>query len=264
MAEKYLKVLLAVFYCNSKDKTLAICDWCKHEDCDQRKVVDWSFTKNMYKWYQNVLNPGKIKELELRDLCPKTFSDTFYNAPVWEQVAIDKMTIPLIDLWNNEVTQFADVPFKCVRLAVFDNESVLQARESKLPSGPWTYFANCEKVEIFFEDINTRAYKNILHNVLKCVKHPNLHVVLGCPIRVSDANPNSRQAREWYGKKIWKLFDVENFVNRIAVMSIKSLTYTLPEIENKIPKPPTVTFNCDEGFPFSFMTFLETQRIYCG
>ena len=106
------------------------------------------------------------------------------------------------------------------------------------------------------------------HNVLKLVEHPNLHVVLGCPIRVSDANP--RQAGEkwtlnwWYGKAFWTLFDVENFVNRIAVLSIKSLTYTLLNFESLKKESPIVTFNCEEKFPLSFMKFLKTQRIYLG
>ena len=112
--------------------------------------------------------------------------------------------------------------------------------------------------------MNTRAHTEIFHNVLKRVKHPNLHVILGCPIRVSDAIPNWMQNENWYGRKIWKLFDVENFVNQIAVLSIKSLTYTLPEVQNERPKPPTVSFNCDEKFPASFMEFLKTQPIYCG
>ena len=48
----------------------------------------------------------------------------------------------------------------------------------------------------------------------------------------------------------------------LAVLSIKSLTYTLLQFDYK--ESPTVTFNCDENFPATFMEFLETQRIYCG
>ena len=111
----------------------------------------------------------------------------------------------------------------------------------------------------------------MLHNVLKLVKHPNLHVILGSRIRVSDAIPND----DWYGSVLWTLLDVENFVNRVAVLPIKSLSMSLEtselEMESRTKsagtqyfEPLTVTFNCDEKFPFSFLEFLETQRIYCG
>ena len=101
------------------------------------------------------------------------------------------------------------------------------------------------------------------HNVLKLVKHPNLHVVLESPIRVRDAKPRQTLRDQWYGREYWTLFDVKNFVNHIAVLSVKSLTYTLSEADGSNLKSPTVTFNCDEKFPFSFMDFLKTQRVYC-
>ena len=117
-----------------------------------------------------------------------------------------------------------------------------------------------------FEDINEESYTIMNHNLLKFVKHSNLHVVIGRPIRVSDAIPRKdrekRSFSSWYGNIYWTFFDVENFVNRIAVLSFKSLTYTL--LKYDVKKCPTLAFNCDESFPFSFMDFLETQRIYCG
>ena len=262
MAEKYWKVLLAVIYCNTKDKILTICNRCAHdryEHRDQRKVVDWSFTKNEYKRYKNVQHPGRIRKLDLQNLYSQSYSDTFYNAPVWEQVAIDHMIIPLFDLCSNEVTRFASIPFKCVQLTVDDS-----IRDSMLPSGSWTYFSKSEKLELHFDDVNARSYKIMRHNVLKLVKHPNLHVVLKWPIHVRDANPRQTGRDWWYGTKCWTLFDVENFVNQIAVLSVKSLTYTLSLNYGPDSKPPTVTFNCDEKFPSSFMKFLTTQRIYCG
>ena len=262
MAEKYWKVLLAVIFCNTKDKNLTIYNWCAHEDHDHRKVVDWSFTKNEYKQYQNVANPGTVIKFVLVNSRSKSYSDTFYNAPIWKQVAIEHMTISLIDLWNNEVTKFADIPFKCVRLRV-TRLSIRDLYVQVCPSGPWTYFSNSEKLEICFEHVNERAYTNKYNNILKLVKHPNLHVVLESPIRVRDAKPRQTRRDQWYGREYWTLFDVENFVNQIAVLSIKSLTYKLSRADGSNLKSPTVTFNCDENFPFSFMDFLKTQRVYC-
>ena len=189
----------------------------------------------------------------------------FCTAPIWDQVAVDRTTIliensfPFIEF---DLSQFTTIQFKCVRLQ-------FQAYYPKLtfPSAPWTYFSKCEKLEIYFADINEADYK-FNHKLLKLIKHPNLHVILGCPIRVSDANPfqagRKRTHDTWDCKDYWTLFDVDNFVNLIAVLSIKSLTYTLSEVQARNVQPPTVTFNCDENFPFSFMEFLETQRIYCG
>ena len=174
MAERYWKVLLAVFYCNSKDKTLVINDWCAHEgepNHDQRKVADWSFTKNEYERYKNVQDPGTIKEFVLGDLCTLNYSDLFYNAPFWNQVSIDHITIALIDF---DTSHFPNVPFKCVRLEVnFEEYSDLP-----LPTGTWTTFTNCEKLEIYFSWNNEEAHKIKYHNVLKLFKHLSLHVIL--------------------------------------------------------------------------------------
>ena len=260
-AERFWKVLLAVFYCNSKDKTLSIGGICSHYPL---KAVDWSFAKNEYKQYRNVQNPGTVKEFELPSFCPYNNSSMFYTAPIWDQVPIDRVTIrdgynsvPFIDY---DLSQFTNNPFKCVQLRFNIYNDNLPS-----PSSPWTYFSNCEKLEIYFSDINQED-KIKIHNILKLIKHPNLHVVLGCPIRVSDANPLQQGETwtngMWYGKQYWTLFDVENFVNRISVLPIKSLTYTHFQLGTK--KSPTVTFFCDEKFPFSFMEFLATQRIYCG
>ena len=269
-AERFWKVLLAVFYCNEKDKTLTISDSCVHHDGDghaghQLKVADWSFTKNEHKRYRNVQNPGTIKELDLPDLCPLDNSFMSYTAPIWDQVVIDRTTIQIENSFSFidfDLSQFTTIQFKCVRLQ-------FHAYYPKLtfPSAIWTYFSKCERLELYFTDINIADYK-VNHKFLKLIKHPNLHVILGEPIRVSDANPlqaRTKRTRDtWDCKELWTLFDVENFVNRIAVLSIKSLTYTLSEVQARNEKPPTVTFNCDEKFPFSFMDFLETQRIYCG
>ena len=132
------------------------------------------------------------RKLDLQNLYSQSYSDTFYNAPVWEQVAIDRIIIPLFDLCSNEVTRFASIPFKCVQLTVDDS-----IRDSMLPSGSWTYFSKSEKLELHFDDVNARSYKIMRHNVLKLVKHPNLHVVLKWPIHVRDANPRQsfRQTR---------------------------------------------------------------------
>ena len=258
MAERYWKVLLAVFYCNNNDKTVLIRDTCYHVSHAQRNVADWTFTRNEYKRYRNVQNPGKIKELEFQEFCPLNYSDMFYKAPIFDQVAIDHVTVPIVDF---DATQFTNFSFKCARLVV-DYEYW----DTMLPSGPWTYFANCEKLEIYFPCINRKDKKITHHNVLKLLKHSNLHVVLGCPIRVSDANPvqPGTSTYKWYGQQYWTLFDVENFANQIAVLSIKTLTYTFEDFRSSNYKSPTITFNCDENFPLAFMEFLQTQRIYCG
>ena len=93
--------------------------------------------------------------------------------------------------------------------------------------------------------------------MLKLVKHPNLHVELGEQISVSDAMPVQRGRNTWSAAEYWTLFDVEHFLNQIAVLSVKSVTYTVAEDQ-------TVTIDCDENFPLSFMEFLTTQRIYYG
>ena len=108
--------------------------------------------------------------------------------------------------------------------------------------------------------MNEEEYKIDYHDLLKLVKHPNLHVCLDQPIKVSDANVkwDSSISDEgwWGGSNTWTLYDVESFVNRIAVSSIKSVSYPVWR--------GTKTFNCDEQFPFSFIEFLKTQPIYCG
>ena len=271
-AERYWKVLLAVFFCNTKDKTLTMYDACDHDHCwgqgRQPTVADWSFTKNEYKRYKKVKDPGIIKEFELPDLCPQDNSFIFYSAPFWKSILESEVSIDRIKIWSHksisfvdfDITQFTNFPFKCVRLQFNSNNPRLM-----LPIGPRTYFANCEKLEIYIAHINTEDKTTNL-NLLKRIKHPNLHVVLGCPIRVSDADPGQDEEEitdnSWYGEEFWTLFDAENFVNRIAALSIKSLTYTLLKYNRK--KSPTVTFNCDENFPFLFMEFLKTQRIYLG
>ena len=135
---------------------------------------------------------------------------------------------------------------------------------------PWTYFANCEKLEIYFPAINETeekyAQQIVHHSALKLVKHPNLHVVLGRPVRVSDANPTEahRKPKKWFAESFWTLVDVENFVNRIAFLSIKTLTYTISNLNLPTFKPQQITFDCDEKFPISFLEYLETQPIFCG
>ena len=78
-----------------------------------------------------------------------------------------------------------------------------------------------------------------------------------------------RYKEPWGDLDWWSFYDVEAFVNRIAVSSIKSLTYPLEwnawyEKDSNEKFDTTIKFNCDERFPFSFMEFLETQPIYCG
>ena len=157
----------------------------EHAGYDQLKVADWSFTKYEYQRYKKVQNPGKIKVFELPVLCPLDYSYLFYTAPIWDQVPVDRVTTKS----NNssfddfDLSQFTKFTLKCARLQF---EFFIPG--FTLPSAPWTYFSKCEKLEIFFADVNEEDMI-MNHNVLKLVEHPNLHVVLGCPIRVSDANP---------------------------------------------------------------------------
>ena len=163
-------------------------------------------------------------------------------------------TQPKVGLINFNTSHFPNVPFKCVRLEVnFEEYSDLP-----LPTGTWTTFTNCEKLEIYFSWNNEEAHKIKYHNVLKLFKHLSLHVILWRPIHVSDAKPSG----DWHGNQYWKLYDVEYFAMRIAVSPIRTLTYPLSE--PLLRSTPTVTFNCDENFTVSFMEFLETQPIYCG
>ena len=89
-AEQYWMVLLSVFYCNSKDKTVII-------DTGRTKLTspDWSFIKKPeYKRYQTVDNPGVIKRL-----IKKRFTwGMFYTAPDWNQLSISFDRV-LIDLY---------------------------------------------------------------------------------------------------------------------------------------------------------------------
>ena len=144
-----------MFYCNRKDKTVRIRTTCSHHQAyeharNQLDVVDWSFTKNEYKQYRKIQTPGVINEFELPVFCPLDNSFMFYTAPIWDQVAVDRISIqneisiPFVD---HDFSQFTNIPFKCVELQ-FDVFNLI------LPRGPWTYFANCEKLEIYFSDIN--------------------------------------------------------------------------------------------------------------
>ena len=151
--------------------------------------------------------------------------------------------------------QLSNVEAKCVEIKAFF--------PAELPKGPWTYFSNCDKLEINFERVNEKEEKIGYHNLLKLVKHPNLHVRINEPFRVSDANVKWNQSISdddyWTGRYICKFYDVESFINRIAVSSIKTMTYLVCYFDRE-----RVTFNCDEQFPFSFMDFLKTKPIYCG
>ena len=92
---------------------------------------------------------------------------------------------------------------------------------------------------------------------MSSVKHPNLHLILEGSIKVSDAFSGWRFGSNFY----WKLDDVETFANSIARSAIRSLTYT---VSNASSSKYTVTFDCDEQFPSTFMEFLKTQPIYVG
>ena len=114
-AERFWKVLLAVLYCNNKDKTLSIRTTCDHESYEhaghQLNVVDWSFTKNEHKRYRNVQNPGKIKEFRLPVFCPLDYSFMFYTAPIWDEVDIDRISIkgPLVNIFFKIKFFYSDV-----------------------------------------------------------------------------------------------------------------------------------------------------------
>ena len=64
------------------------------------------------------------------------------------------------------------------------------------------------------------------HSLLKLVKHPNLHVCLVTPIKVGDANSKRDPLLDdgwWERTYTWSLYDVEAFVDRIAVSTIKTV-----------------------------------------
>ena len=189
---------------------------------------------------------------------------TVYAVPIWEQLvhSIDYIQVPLNTFLINrsyDLNKFSRIAFKCLSLEV--DPKLPYNFEVNVSNGPQTAFANAKKLELRYILFNEIMCKENNHNNLELVKHPNMHVVLTEPIIVDDAIDHARNTG--YFDEYWTLFDVENFVNRIATLSIKSLTYTMSESETTSSET-TITFNCDENFPNSFMEFLRTQRIYRG
>ena len=260
-AEKCWKLLLSVSYSNKNDKTVTVYldrDFMFVSELNQEELeaLDWSFTKETsYKQYQNVRDPGTVKNLvlgyHLGCAISYSYAKMFYTMPIWNQLSIENFTTPMVSSFEGQLSTIAA---KCVKI---------QHNGESVPRVQWTYFSNCEKLEIYFERMNEEEEKIMYHDLLKLIKHPNLHVSLGEPIKVSDVNvewdPTLSDEGDWVGSSDWTLYDAESFVNRIAVSSIKTVTYKLCYYSKE-----TVTFNCDERFPFSFMEFLETQPIYSG
>ena len=215
---------------------------------------DWSFIKKPeYKCYQIVENPGVIKHLI------KKRWGIFYTAPDWNQLSISFDRV-LIDLCASgpEIRFFSGIKANCVELEVRHETRAL--KEAK-----WAYFKNCTKLELKLVKLNDKSFKGN-DDVLKSVQHPNAHMLLEEPIKVTDAFPSDSD--EWYCRNYWQKVDVDNFVKCVEVSSIKTLTYTFVDKyvlgSGLSDKGGTAVFNCDEQFSSRFMAFLSTQRIYFG
>ena len=259
-AEQYWSVLLAVSYCNSEDKAIKI----EHNNQHNEMAPNWNFTKkSKYKRYQKVKNSGRTKLI----FGKSSFGGfgMFQTTPDWNKLStkFERVTTRLtlafdVDYISNTVTE-------CVRLKVDWGlmESAFKWSMKWRPiSGEWAQFSNCDRLELFIEDPNDDELQDLHINLIEVIEHPNLHVIMDKPIQVRDGYPkrliDNPKASMSIHEDFWFKRDVESFAKRVALSSVKTLRYSLPK------EKETVTFNCDNNFPYKFMEFLNTQPIYRG
>ena len=267
--ERYWKIILAVIYCNANKKTISVRTYGYFMDekikrtfseeyassLDNEDVsLDWSFIeKPEYNKYRKVQAPGIVENFNFCGHAREKNWKLFFTAPIWSQLSIENLTCPLVSHLEDQVS---NVTAKCVKVKV-DFESL----GDSFPCPSWAHFAKYDKLEIHIDSFNWIGYKVELFDLVSCFKHPNLHLVLGRSITVSDAYPDILYK---YKSKCWKLNDVKRFANSITCSSVRSLTYKIFNDNLKKRRKKTVGFDCDEEFPSKFMDFLKTQPIYSG
>ena len=245
-AEQYWKVILTVFYCNGNEKNVAI----YHNDRCEPTSPDWSFVnKSKFKRYKISRAPGVIKSLVITNWASYGW---FLTAPDWNQpsISFDRVTVESASSEFN-INYVSSIRAKTIQLQLAHGRRGLKQAE-------WANFTSCQKLEVRLSIINYDKREEII-DMMKMIKHPNFHVLIDEPIRVTDAIPPKKMDRFW--SDYWKKADVDNFVNSIALSSTKTLTYTLKKFSRN---PETITFECDEWFSTKFIAFLDTQPIYIG
>merc|ERR1719285_438413 len=279
-AKRFWFTLLKVVHVNDKPKILKCCFPLTRDVYASSPTPDWSFVAN----HVQETKCKTIKSLILKNI-------PFRNGPDWS-VLTRECKIEHLEpyyfvkygvkygLTNNGRYDYVGNASKWENFNGFDFCSEIKADCVKLQGAEGiatvkpSDFENCTKLIIEAGDYDsftpspegpTEGYEYDMEFIETC-NHPNTHLHLYKPFSIID-HPGKHD-----NNRVWKIADVEKFIDRIQSSSVKIITY--PSLTNEIDRynhPEREEEKVDKVFDCTssqlktdFMDFYKTQPRFRG